>query len=55
MADISEFKQYLIYNDEGEPIGVRQDSPMDIKQRFREWYIDEQDKIRMALLFEIQA
>lgn len=55
MSDISEFEKYLIYDNFGQPLGIRQDTPEDIKRKYRIWYEEEQDKIRLAELFDIKS
>ena len=54
MSDLSKFEEYLIYDENGKPIGLRREAPSELKIEFRNWYIDEQDKERLAELFENQ-
>ena len=54
MEDLSKFEGYLIYDENGAPIGLRKEAPQSLKIEFRKWYIDYQDRERLASLFENQ-
>lgn len=55
MIDISEFEEYLVFDSTGEPVGVKQEAPAEVKMKFREWYNDYLDRIRLAELFSTQS
>ncbi len=51
MAEFSDFEEYLVFDDNNNPIGLRQDAPSKIKLEYRKWYLDQEDKKRMYELF----
>lgn len=51
MENYSEFENFLVYDDEGNLLGISQEAPVNAKYAFRLWYMDKEDKERLKELF----
>lgn len=51
MIIYADFEEYLVYDEDGNVIGIIQEAPVYAKMDYRNWYTNQQDLERLKELF----